>query len=182
MLRDAAAAGTPMGLQAAEVMKRGEFVSDEIVIGLINENLDKPECEQSVILDGFPRTVEQAQKLDKMFEARKINIDKVLEFKVDEEQLVQRIEGRRIHQASGRSYHIVNNPPKVEGKDDITGEPLMQRKDDNAEALKKRMGDYNKKTQPILDYYKQRGLLSTLNASQSINQVSADIDHALYKH
>jgi len=127
-------------------MKRGEFVSDEIVIGLINENLDKPECEQSVILDGFPRTVEQAQKLDKMFGARKINIDKVLEFKVDEEKLVQRIEGRRIHQASGRSYHIVNNPPKVEGKDDITGEPLMQRKDDNRDALKKRMGDYNKKT------------------------------------
>ena len=181
MLRDAAAAGTPMGLQAAEVMKRGEFVSDEIVIGLINENLDKPECEQSVILDGFPRTVEQAQKLDKMFGDRKINIDKVLEFKVDEEKLVQRIEGRRIHQASGRSYHIVNNPPKVEGKDDITGEPLMQRKDDNADALKKRMGDYNKKTQPILDYYKQRGLLSTLNASRSISEVSTDIDHALYK-
>ena len=97
-----------------------------------------------------------------MFEARKMNIDKVLEFKVDEEVLAERIEGRRIHQASGRSYHLKFNPPKVEGKDDVTGEPLMHRKDDTREALGKRMASYHKSTTPILDYYKSRGSLRTL--------------------
>jgi len=116
-------------------MKRGDLVPDELVIGLINDNLSNPECERGVLLDGFPRTVVQAEKLDAMFASRNMNIDRVLEFKVDEELLVERIEGRRIHQASGRSYHVKFNPPKVEGKDDVTGEALMQRKDDTREAL-----------------------------------------------
>ena len=179
MLRDAVKAGTPLGKQADGIMKAGQLVPDELVIGLINDNMDNPECERGVLLDGFPRTVAQAEKLDSMFEGRKMKIDKVLEFKVDEEQLIERIEGRRIHQASGRSYHIKFNPPKVEGKDDITGEDLMHRKDDTREALVTRMKSYNDKTSPILDYYKSRSILTTLNASAPIKDVASQIDSAL---
>ena len=109
-----------------------------------------------------------------------MNIDRVLEFKVDEDVLGERIEGRRIHQASGRSYHLKFNPPKVEGKDDVTGEPLMHRKDDTREALTKRMASYHKSTAPILDYYKARGSLRTLNATASIGDVQSQIDKALF--
>ena len=108
-----------------------------------------------------------------------MNIDRVLEFKVDEEVLVERIEGRRIHEASGRSYHLKFNPPKVEGKDDVTGEPLMHRKDDTREALVKRMGSYNSATTPILDYYRSRNILRTLNATADIKDVTAQIDRSL---
>ena len=111
-----------------------------------------------------------------------MNIDKVLEFKVDQEVLVERIEGRRIHPASGRSYHVKFNPPKVEGKDDVTGEPLIQRKDDTREALERRMVSYNKSTQPILDYYKAKNNLFTLNATAPINQVRSEIDQSLYSN
>ena len=153
---------------------------DELVIGLIAENLSNPECERGVLLDGFPRTAVQAEKLDEMFASKKMNIDRVLEFKVDEEILVERIEGRRIHAESGRSYHVKFNPPKVEGKDDITGEPLMQRKDDTKEALLTRMASYNKSTAPILDYYRGKGNLFTLNATAPIKQCEHQIQSAIY--
>ena len=179
MLRDAVAAGTELGKQADAIMKRGELVPDELVVGLIKDNLNNPECERGVLLDGFPRTVAQAEKLDSMFQGKNMNIDRVLEFKVDEDVLAERIEGRRIHQASGRSYHLRFNPPKVEGKDDITGEPLMHRKDDTREALAKRMGSYHKSTTPILDYYKARNVLRTLNATAPISDVTSQIDKAL---
>ena len=143
MLRDAVKAGTDLGKKADGIMKRGELVPDELVVGLISDNLSNPECERGVLLDGFPRTVSQAEKLDTMFASKGMNIDRVLDFKVDEDVLIERIEGRRIHQASGRSYHVTFNPPKVEGIDDVTGEPLMQRKDDTREALTKRMASYN---------------------------------------
>ena len=115
-----------------------------------------------------------------MFASKQMNIDRVLEFNVDESVLGDRIEGRRIHQASGRSYHLTFNPPKVEGKDDITGEPLMHRKDDTREALAKRMASYHKSTAPILDYYKQRGSLRILNATAPIKEVESQINTALY--
>ena len=117
-----------------------------------------------------------------MFSEHKMNIDRVIEFKVDEDILVERVEGRRIHQASGRSYHVKFNPPKVEGKDDITGEPLMHRKDDTAEALKKRMSSYHSQTAPILDYYRQRNILHTLNATAPIKDVTSQINDAIYKN
>ena len=172
MLRDAVAAGTELGKKAKGLMEAGQLVPDELVIGLIADNLKNPECQRGVLLDGFPRTTAQAEKLDLMFKEHKMHIDRVLEFNVDESVLVQRVEGRRIHMASGRSYHITNNPPKVEGKDDVTGEPLIHRKDDTAEALHKRMAEYHSKTAPILDYYKQRNLLFTLNATASISKVT----------
>lgn len=182
MLRDAVAAGSELGQRAKDIMARGELVPDELVIGLISDNLKNPECERGVLLDGFPRTSVQAEKLDKMFADHKMHIDRVLEFKVDEDVLVERVEGRRIHQASGRSYHLKFNPPKVEGKDDITGEPLMHRKDDTAEALKKRMASYHSQTAPILDYYRQRNVLHTLNATAPIKEVTKQIDDAIYRN
>ena len=175
MLRDAVKAGTDLGKKADGIMKRGELVPDELVVGLISDNLDNPECERGVLLDGFPRTVAQAEKLDTMLSSKGMNIDRVLDFKVNEEVLIERIEGRRIHQASGRSYHVTFNPPKVEGKDDVTGEPLMQRKDDTREALTKRMASYNSSTTPVLEYYQSRNNLRTLNATAPIADVESQI-------
>jgi len=172
MLRDAVSAGTELGKKAKSIMEAGQLVPDELVINLIKENLDNPECERGVLLDGFPRTAAQAEKLDDMFLSRKVKIDRVLEFKVNDDILVERIEGRRIHPASGRSYHTKFNPPKVEGKDDQTGEDLIQRKDDTKEALEKRMSSYHSQTAPILEYYKGRNILSTLDAMASIGNVN----------
>lgn len=142
LLRDAISKGTELGKKAKDVMAAGGLVDDELVIGLFKDSMNQPECERGMLLDGFPRTTVQAEKLDAMFKQSGKSIDKVVEFKVDENVLAERIEGRRIHKASGRSYHVKFNPPKVEGKDDITGEPLYQRPDDNREALGKRMSAY----------------------------------------
>ena len=182
MLREAVAKGTELGKQAGDIMKRGDLVPDELVIGLIENNLSNPECERGVLLDGFPRTAVQAEKLDQMFVSKQMSIDRVLEFAVDEDVLGERIEGRRIHQASGRSYHLKFNPPKVEGKDDATGEPLMHRKDDIREALGKRMASYHRDTKPILDYYRQHGNLRTFNATAPIKEVEGHIEKALYSN
>lgn len=171
MLRDAVSRGTATGKIAKDVMARGELVSDELVIELFKENMSSPECERGLLLDGFPRTTVQAEKLDIMFKNEGKTVDKVIEFKVDEEVLAERVEGRRIHKASGRSYHVKFNPPKVEGVDDFTGEPLMHRADDTREALEKRMVAYYEQTAPILDFYKQKNLLLTINATAPMNQV-----------
>ena len=124
-----------------------------------------------MILDGFPRTTVQAQKLDEILEKDNQKVTHAVELKLDEGLLIERISGRRVHPASGRSYHVKFNPPKVAGKDDITGEDLIQRKDDNEEALKSRMKAYNTQTVPILDYYKKKGILSIVKADQTIDKV-----------
>ena len=143
MLRDAVAQGSELGLKAKEIMNRGELVPDELVIGLIESAMQQPECERGVLLDGFPRTGVQAEKLDSMLVSKGTKVHKAIEFKVDDSILIERIEGRRVHLASGRSYHLKFNPPKAEGVDDITGEPLIHRKDDTAEVLEKRMNAYH---------------------------------------
>ena len=143
MLRDAVAQGSELGLKAKEIMNRGELVPDELVIGLIESAMQQPECERGVLLDGFPRTGVQAEKLDSMPVSKGTKVHKAIEFKVDDSILIERIEGRRVHLASGRSYHLKFNPPKAEGVDDITGEPLIHRKDDTAEVLEKRMNAYH---------------------------------------
>ena len=143
MLRDAVAQGSELGLKAKEIMNRGELVPDELVIGLIESAMQQPECERGVLLDGFPRTGVQAEKLDSMLVSKGTKVHKAIEFKVDDSILIERIEGRRVHLASGRSYHLKFNPPKAEGLDDITGEPLIHRKDDTAEVLEKRMNAYH---------------------------------------
>ena len=161
-------------------MARGELVSDELVINLFKENMTSPECERGMLLDGFPRTTVQAEKLDKMFSEQGKKIDQVIEFNVDENVLGDRIEGRRIHKASGRSYHVKFNPPKVEGKDDITGEDLMHRPDDTREALATRMKSYHSQTSPILDYYRQRNILFTINATAPMASVEKEIHEGIF--
>lgn len=167
MLRAAVAAKTPLGVQAKKVMDQGKLVADETMIGLIDEALDTPACKKGFILDGFPRTVVQAEKLDAMLESRKQKLDHAIELAIDDALLVSRITGRLVHPASGRSYHKEFNPPKAPMRDDITGEPLVQRSDDNADTLKKRLATYHQSTTPVVDYYKKKGIHSRVDAAQS---------------
>lgn len=179
MLREAVANGTEYGLRAKEAMNAGALVSDDIVVNIIRDNIHSPACKKGFILDGFPRTIPQAQKLDEMLATDGQKIDAVLAFDVPDEKLVERISGRRVHLASGRSYHVVFNPPKEEGKDDITGEPLIQRKDDTPEVLEKRLNEYHEKTQPIIDYYGKQGVVKSIQADAPIENVWTQITAAL---
>lgn len=182
LLRAAVAAGTEMGKKAKAVMESGGLVSDDIVIGIIKDNIKSPECKKGFILDGFPRTVAQAEALDKMLVSEKAGkLNAVIEFKIPDEVLVERICGRWIHAASGRSYHEKFAPPKVPGKDDVTGEPLMKRKDDNEATLKSRLGAFHAQTKPVVDYYSKQGLYSPLDANQPSDTVKAAIAAILSK-
>ena len=149
MLRAAVRAGTPLGLEAKIIMDAGGLVSDEIILGLIKDRITLSDCENGFLLDGFPRTIAQAEGLDAMG----IIIDYVVEIDVADEEIVTRIEGRRVHPESGRSYHIKFNPPKVEGIDDVSGEALIQRDDDKEETVRKRLAVYHAQTKPLVDYY-----------------------------
>ena len=149
MLRAAVKAGTPLGLAARKVMDAGHLVSDEIIIGLVKERLKDADCAQGYLFDGFPRTIPQA---DAMKDAG-VRIDYVLEIDVPDDEIVQRMSGRRSHAASGRTYHVKFNPPKKPGLDDVTGEPLIQRDDDREETVKKRLEVYKAQTRPLVDYY-----------------------------
>lgn len=151
MLRAAIRAGTPLGLEAKKVMDAGQLVSDDIIIGLVKDRLSQPDCSKGYLLDGFPRTIAQADAL----KAASVRIDHVLEIDVADEEIITRMSGRRVHSASGRTYHVKFNPPKVEGKDDVTGEPLIQRDDDKAETVQKRLEVYRQQTLPLVDYYSQ---------------------------
>lgn len=152
MLRAAIKAGTPLGLKAQSVMERGELVSDGLVIGLVKERLAEPDCAKGCIFDGFPRTTAQADALAKAG----ILIDYVIEIGVPDDEIVGRMSGRRVHLPSGRSYHIKYNPPKVADMDDDTGEPLVQRKDDEESVVRERLKVYHNQTAELVDYYKQR--------------------------
>ena len=149
MLRAAVKAGTPLGLAARKVMDSGALVSDEIIIGLVEERIAQPDCANGFLFDGFPRTIPQADAM----KAAGVKLDYVLEIDVPPEAIIERMSGRRSHPASGRTYHIKFNPPKVEGKDDVTGEPLIQRDDDKEETVKKRLEVYAAQTRPLVEYY-----------------------------
>ena len=151
MLRAAVEAGTPLGLAAKKVMDSGALVSDDIIIALVKERLKAPDCAKGYLFDGFPRTIPQA---DAMKDAA-VPIDFVLEIAVPDAAIVERMSGRRVHPASGRSYHVKFNPPKVAGRDDLTGEPLIQRDDDKEETVKKRLAVYHAQTEPLAAYYRQ---------------------------
>lgn len=149
MLRAAVKAGTPLGVEAKKVMDAGGLVSDDIIIGLVKERIAQPDCAKGFLFDGFPRTIPQA---DAMKDAG-VKLDVVLEIDVPDAAIIERMSGRRTHPASGRSYHVKFNPPKVEGRDDVTGEPLIQRDDDKEETVRKRLEVYQKQTRPLVDYY-----------------------------
>lgn len=183
MLRAAVAAKSEVGLKAAAVMKAGGLVSDDIVIGIIRDRIREPDCKFGFILDGFPRTLVQAQELDKMLSEEGACVTKVVELQVPDEVLEERICGRWIHKKSGRSYHIKYAPPQSmktddagkpvpeSMKDDETGEALMQRPDDTAAALVKRLNGYHGETVPILDHYKPNGVVTAVNANQGMDGV-----------
>lgn len=149
MLRTAVAEKTPLGLAAKEVMDAGQLVSDEIMIGLVKERIKQPDCANGFLLDGFPRTIPQAEAL----KTAQIHLDYVIEMHVPDEEIVKRLTGRRTHLASGRVYHTVYNPPKIANCDDITGEPLIQREDDKEETVKSRLKVYHEQTEPLVKYY-----------------------------
>ncbi len=149
MLRAAVKAGTPLGIEAKKVMDAGQLVSDDLIINLVKERLTESDCAQGYLFDGFPRTIPQA---DAMKDAD-VAIDYVLEIDVPAEEIILRMSGRRVHEASGRTYHIVFNPPKVEGKDDVTGEDLIIRADDVEATVRKRLDVYQEQTRPLVDYY-----------------------------
>jgi adenylate kinase len=149
MLRNAVKAQSPLGIAAKEIMTQGKLVDDEIVIGLIKERLQLPDCKNGFLFDGFPRTLPQAEALQQLG----INLDYVIELDVDDEEIVERVSGRRVHAASGRTYHIHYNPPKVAGLDDNTHEPLIQRPDDLETTVRHRLEIYHLQTKPLLDFY-----------------------------
>ena len=149
MLRAAVKAGTPLGLQAKAVMDSGALVSDDIIIGLVKERITQPDCTNGFLFDGFPRTIPQADAM----KAAGVKLDYVLEIDVPFDAIIERMSGRRSHPASGRTYHVKFNPPKVAGKDDVTGEDLIQRDDDKEETVKKRLEVYSAQTRPLVDYY-----------------------------
>jgi len=171
MLRAAVKQGNALGKQADEIMKRGDLVPDELMVGLIEDAITKPNCKSGFILDGFPRTNVQAEKLDSMLKVNNSKLDQAFEFAIEDSLLVKRVSGRRTHTPSGRTYNVFFHPPKVEGKDDITGEPLTQRSDDNEVALKKRLESFHKMTAPLVGYYKKQGILSTIDASNKSGDV-----------
>ena len=151
MLRAAVKAGTTMGLAAKKVMDSGALVSDEIIIGLVKERIAQPDCANGFLFDGFPRTIPQADAM----KAAGVKLDLVLEIDVPDAAIIARMSGRRVHLPSGRSYHVQFNPPKVAGKDDLTGEDLIQRDDDSEATVKKRLDVYQAQTRPLVDYYAQ---------------------------
>jgi adenylate kinase len=186
MLREAIKAGSKLGMEAKSFMDRGALVPDPVVIGLVKERVRAADCANGFIMDGFPRTLPQAEAL----RDAGIDLDFVVEIEVPDADILRRMSGRRVHLASGRSYHIEFNPPKVEGKDDVTGEPLVQRSDDNEETVMKRIKTYHDQTKPLVDYYsswKARGdtrapAYVNINGSEAVETVRDKVLAAIDTH
>jgi len=164
MLRSAVKAGTELGLMAKAIMDSGGLVSDDIIINLVKERIAEPDCAKGFLFDGFPRTIPQADAM----KAANVQIDYVVEIDVDDNEIIRRMSGRRTHTASGRTYHVEFNPPKVEGIDDVTGEPLIQRDDDKEETVKKRLAVYHEQTEPLIDYYSKWANSNEANAPRYV--------------
>jgi adenylate kinase len=183
MLRAAVKAGTPLGVAAKKVMDSGGLVSDEIIIGLVKERIAQPDCAGGFLFDGFPRTIPQADAM----KAAGVRLDVVLEIDVPDAAIIERMSGRRAHLPSGRTYHVKFNPPKVEGRDDVTGEPLIQRDDDKEETVRKRLEVYQRQTRPLVDYYGQWAATGDASApryarisgSGSVDEITARVMAAL---
>ena len=180
MLRAAVREGTPLGLEAKKIMDAGQLVSDAIILGLIKERIAQADCANGFLLDGFPRTIAQADGLAEMG----VTLDSVIEIAVEDEEIVRRLSGRRVHPASGRTYHVEFNPPRVEGLDDETGDPLQQREDDKEETVRKRLNVYHEQTKPLVDYYQskaeQHGInFSTIAGVGSVSEIRDQVLAAL---
>ena len=180
MLRAAIKAGTPLGLKAKEVMDRGQLVSDDIIIGLVKDRIKEPDCKNGFLFDGFPRTIPQAEAID----TSGIGIDAVVEISVPDEEIVKRMSGRRVHLASGRTYHVVFNPPKVPGKDDVTGEDLVVRPDDEEATVRSRLEVYHNQTEPLVAFYTAKAdrkecRFVEVDGTKPVNEVSASLDREL---
>ena len=174
MLRAAVREGTPLGVEAKKVMNAGGLVSDGIILGLIKERITQADCQNGFLLDGFPRTIIQAEGL----EAMGIAIDHVIEIEVADEEIVKRMAGRRVHLSSGRTYHVLFNPPKVEGIDDITGEALILRDDDKEETVRKRLSVYHEQTKPLVSYYSAAGQavkFDSIAGVGSVDEITAKV-------
>lgn len=178
LLRAEVSKDTPLGHEIKAVIDDGKLVSDDLVLRMVSDNLDRPDCRNGFLLDGFPRTIPQAQKLDVLLEKRKTPLDAVIEFDIDDSFLVRRICGRWFHLSSGRSYHEEFNPPKNPGHDDATGEPLVRRADDNPETLSKRLQAYHSQTTPLVGYYSAQNLVRKIDASQDQGSIFESIKNA----
>jgi adenylate kinase len=178
MLRAAVREGTPLGIEAKKVMDAGGLVSDDIILGLIKERISQADCKNGYLLDGFPRTIAQAEGLANMG----VELDYVLEIAVDDEEIIKRMSGRRVHLNSGRTYHVVFNPPKQEGLDDLTGEALIQRDDDQEETVRKRLAVYHQQTKPLVGFYSAAGQsakFATIAGVGSVSDITAKVLAAL---
>jgi adenylate kinase len=173
MLREAVRNQTEIGMRAKAVMAAGKLVGDDIVAGIVAEAIKSPDCQRGFILDGFPRTVNQAKLLDELLAKQSIGITSVINLKIDDDLLAKRIDGRVIHRASGRSYNIYFNPPKKDGFDDITGEPLYKREDDNSAALRIRLKEFHDQTTPVLKYYGKK--VHDINANDDMDNITGII-------
>jgi adenylate kinase len=178
MLREAAAAKTPLGLEAKRHMDAGSLVPDDVVIGLVGERLAQPDAKAGVVLDGFPRTVTQAEALDALFARAGLALDRVVFFEVSRDELLRRLTGRRVCRACGRTFHLVSAPPKAAGKCDACGGELYQRVDDREDTVATRLDVYEKQTAPLLDYYRGRKLLAEVPGEGSVDQVTDAIRRA----
>ncbi|MFN3406382.1 MAG: adenylate kinase [Caldimicrobium sp.] len=175
MLREHRAKGTELGKKAQEYMDKGLLVPDEIILGMVKERLSQPDCEKGFILDGFPRTVAQAEALDKILAEMGRKLDFALALVVPDEVLVERLTGRRTCKSCGMMYHIKYKPPKVEGKCDVCGGELYQRPDDNEETVRNRLKVYHESTAPLIDYYRSKGILREIDGSKSIEEITAQL-------
>ncbi|KLV04301.1 MULTISPECIES: adenylate kinase [Photobacterium] len=180
MLRAAIKAGTELGQQAKAVIDAGQLVSDDIILGLVKERIAEDDCAKGFLLDGFPRTIPQADGLKEIG----VDVDYVIEFDVPDAVIVERMAGRRAHLASGRTYHVVYNPPKVEGKDDVTGEDLVVRDDDKEETVRARLGVYHEQTAPLIAYYTKEAEAGNtkylkFDGTKPVTEVSAELEKAL---
>ena len=167
MLRASVSKGTELGLKAKVLMEKGELVPDDLILDLVKDRISEKDCANGFLFDGFPRTLDQANAL----KDKGIKIDCVIEIMVDDDEIIQRMSGRRVHTASGRTYHIKYNPPKQENIDDETGEPLIQRPDDNEETVRKRLAIYHDQTSPLVDFYKKSSLVQNGNRYIEVNGV-----------
>jgi adenylate kinase len=179
MFRAAMKEGTELGLKAKSFMDKGELVPDEVTIGIVRERLSKDDCKKGFLLDGFPRTVAQAEALESMLASMDKKIDYVINVDVDQDILMERLTGRRICKSCGATYHLVFNPPSVDGVCDRCGGELYQRADDNSETVQNRLEVNMKQSKPLLDFYESKGYLRNINGQQDIEKVFADIDELL---